>query len=115
MHIKVRKNIVAGKEWKFNENSNGYEGVHTYDHELVWFFVYNKPHGFIIKSLSKKKRQSFEHFLGSGPKNPGCPVDVLMDLYEVVINAIEDFTEGLVMNNEPALPHAPGTTAEITE
>lgn len=115
MQIKVRKNIVAGKEWKFNQNNDGYEGVHTFNHELVWYFVYNKPHGFLIKSLSKKKRQSFEHFLGSGPKNPGCPVDVLMDLYEIVIEAVEDFSENLVMNNEPALPHSPGSTGEITE
>src|SRR5205085_1735779 len=115
MQIKVRKNNVAGKEWKFNQGNEGYQGVHTFNHELVWYFVYNKPHGFLIKSLVKKKRQSFEHFLGSGPKNNACPVDVLMDLYEVVVNAIEDFTEGLVMNNEPALPHPPETAKEIAE
>jgi hypothetical protein len=101
MQIKVRKNIVAGREWKFNQNSEGYEGVHTYNHELVWYYVYNKPKGFLVKSLVKKQRQSFDHFLGSGPKNTGCPVDVLMDLYEIVIDAIEDFSENLVMNNEP--------------
>jgi hypothetical protein len=102
MQIKINKYVVAGKEWKWGKNDDGYEGVHTFNHELVWYYVYNKPKGFLIKSGLKKKRQSFNHFLGSGPRNSGCPVDVLMDLYEIVIDAIEDFSANLVMNNQPA-------------
>ncbi len=107
MQIKIKKNKVAGREWKWNKSEEGYEGVHTFNHELVWYYVYNKPKGFLKKSGTKKKRQSFDHFLGSGPKNSDCPVDVLMDLYEIVIDAIEDFSENLVMNNEAVIQIKP--------
>ena len=66
------------KEWTWNHNSVGYEGVHLYEKQVLWFTHTHNPHG-----GGGANGQSFEDFLANGA---ACfiPNEFRLELYEAV-------------------------------
>jgi len=65
------------KEWIWNENQYGYEGVHLYEGQVLWFTHTHNPHG------GGANGQSFEDFLANGASG-SIPGEFLPELYAVV-------------------------------
>ncbi len=66
------------REWTWNENQYGYEGVHIYGGEVTWFqHSHNPHHGGAACS------QSFKDFLENGPSCT-TPGEYFTELYETV-------------------------------
>lgn len=66
------------KEWTWNHNSEGYEGVHLYEGQVLWFTHTHNPHG-----GGGANGQSFADFLANG----ACcfiPNEFRQELYEAV-------------------------------
>ncbi|HRH44962.1 MAG TPA: hypothetical protein PKY82_25210 [Pyrinomonadaceae bacterium] len=66
------------KEWTWNHNSEGYEGVSLYSDEVLWFSHTHNPH-----SGGAAQEQSFADFLANG----ACcfiPNEFRKELYEAV-------------------------------
>ena len=85
MEIKVIKSQVPKMEWAWNKGKFGADGVHTNEGKLIWYYLNKKAP---LKGV-KTQKQSYVHFLNNGPKNTDVPVDVLLDLYNVVIPAMQ--------------------------
>ena len=85
MEIKVDKKKVPSKDWMWNQTKNGFESVSTSKGKLIWLFTKEKP-----KHRVKRKTQTYLHFLKNGPKNQEVPVDVLLEIYQLVIDAMEE-------------------------
>jgi hypothetical protein len=83
MEIKVDKKRVPSKHWMWNQTKNGFESVSTSKGKLAWLFTKEKPKHSVIR-----KTQSFINFLKNGPKNQDVPVDVLLEIYQLVIDAM---------------------------
>lgn len=66
------------KEWIWNENQSGYEGVHLYEGQVLWFSHSHNPH-----SGGAASGQSFEDFLENGAAC-AIPDEFLPELYAVV-------------------------------
>lgn len=77
--------MSSGKrEWQWNEDRWGYDGVHTYEGNLLWFTHKHNPHG-----GGGARGQSFKEFLENGPiVEP--PPEMLAEIREVVENLIKD-------------------------
>lgn len=86
IEIKVIKSQVPKMEWAWNKSKYGSDGVHTKEGKLVWYYVNRKD----PKKAAKTKKQSYESFLNNGPKNTDVPVDVLLDIYNIVVPAMTD-------------------------
>ena len=66
------------KEWTWNQNSDGYEGVSLYGGEVLWFQHSHNPH-----AGGAAQEQSFIDFLANGA---ACfvPNELRQELYEAV-------------------------------
>jgi hypothetical protein len=89
LDIKIDYSRIPGKEWKWNENEIGYEGVNTFDKSLKWFTYRNALGG---NSLTVK--QTFEDFLKDGPLRESIPADALIEIYDVIMGAVENDSSG---------------------
>jgi len=83
--IKVDKTKIPGEEWTWNHNDSGYDGVNSYEHKLVWFRFNNEK-----QVYEKRIEQLFEDFIKNGPLDDDVPTDIMLDLYELIIDAIEE-------------------------
>ncbi len=59
--------------------------MNSFEQKLQWFTY--KHDSLQIKEPIRE--QSFEDFIKNGPLNENIPADIMLDLYEVIINAIE--------------------------
>lgn len=66
------------KEWTWNHNSDGYEGVHLYEGQVLWFQHSHNPH-----TGGAASGQSFEDFMENGAAC-SIPSEFLKELYDVV-------------------------------
>lgn len=68
----------AKKEWTWNHNSDGYEGVSLYGREVLWFSHSHNPH-----AGGMAQEQSFEDFFANGA---ACfiPNEFRQEFYEAV-------------------------------
>lgn len=89
MEIFIDHNKIPRKEWKWNENEIGFEGVNTFDGCLIWF-TFRYAHGGNTLSIE----QSFEDFLKDGSMKESIPADIMIELYDHVISAVEDYNSG---------------------
>ena len=76
--LKTKPSNPDKKEWTWNEDQYGYEGVHLYGGEVLWFtHTHNPHHGGAAHS------QSFEDFLANGAAG-SIPGEYFQELYEAV-------------------------------
>jgi hypothetical protein len=73
--IKLKKKKVEGRDWTWNRNKYGHEGVHTYEGKLVWYSHKENPH-----AGGGASEQTFEDFLRNGPCGTGAPEKVVKEL-----------------------------------
>lgn len=66
------------KEWTWNEDQYGYEGVHLYEGQVLWFTHTHNPHG-----GGGANGQSFEDFLANGASG-SLPSEYFQELYDAV-------------------------------
>lgn len=66
------------REWRWNETAGGYDGVHTFERNIVWFHESNNPHA------SAGGTQSFEAFMRDGPGQGAIPADARDELFDHV-------------------------------
>jgi len=83
MDIVIDHSRVPKKEWKWDENEAGYEGVNTFDGFLKWFTY---KHGLGGNTITVK--QSYEDFIRDGPLKESMPADVMLDLYDDIMSAM---------------------------
>ena len=83
MDLIVDKSRIPARKWKWNENETNYEGVYTGDGCLIWFTCTNIQEGNILKA-----EQSYEDFIRDGPLNDSIPADIMVELYDCVMNAV---------------------------
>jgi len=57
------KESIPGRDWKWNENEDGFEGVKIEDDRLLWFSHRENPHSPDIAA----RFQEFQSFLNNGP------------------------------------------------
>jgi hypothetical protein len=62
--------------------------VNTFEGRLTWF-VYSKD----THSISISSKQEYVDFIREGPPGESVPVDVMIDLYEALLNAADDMLE----------------------
>lgn len=69
---------VHKKEWTWNHTADGFEGVHLYENQVVWFEHSHNPH-----AGGAAREQQFEDFLENGA---ACfiPGEFLHELYDAV-------------------------------
>ncbi|HJY63959.1 MAG TPA: hypothetical protein VJ455_07370 [Ignavibacteria bacterium] len=84
MDIIIDHSRIPHKEWKWNDNEIGFDGVNTKDGCLKWFTFRNAHGGNTITV-----EQSYEDFLKDGPLKESIPADVIVDLYDEIMNAVE--------------------------
>lgn len=72
--IKVDNALVPGREWKWNETETCFDGVHTFEGQLVWFTHYSNPHA------GCGNTQSFSSFLDDGPNVSNAPMEIVNEL-----------------------------------
>ncbi len=84
LQIEINKTKIPGEEWTWNHDESGHDGVNTFEHKLVWF-----THKDEQKGGGSKLEQSFEDFIMNGPINEDVPTDIMLDLYELIINAMD--------------------------
>lgn len=76
--VKSKPPDLNKKEWTWNEDQYGYEGVHLYGGEVLWFtHTHNPHHGGAAHS------QSFEDFLENGAAG-STPDEYFQELYAAV-------------------------------
>ena len=85
MDLIIGHSRVPRKEWKWNENELGYEGVNTVEGFLKWFTYKNGLGGNTITI-----RQSYEDFIRDGPLKDSMPADIMLELYDDIMSAIND-------------------------
>lgn len=66
---------IPAAEWVWNEDEHGYEGVHTREGKLVWFYHPYYQHG-----GAAAREQTFIDFLQNGPAVDGAPESVLAEI-----------------------------------
>lgn len=82
--MKIDKNKILPEEWTWNKTTAGHEGVHTREHKLAWFIV---DHNAVPDT--RVVSQSYEDFVKDGPPFEDVPYDVMIELYEKILNAVE--------------------------
>jgi len=82
--LKIDKHKIPPKEWRWNKTAGSYEGVHTRDEKLVWFIV---EHNAIPETRAIP--QSYEDFVRDGPPFEDVPFDVMIELYEKILYAVD--------------------------
>ena len=78
-HAKIPK-----REWKWNENEIGYEGVNSFDGCLKWFTYRFGNNGNTVTI-----QQTFEDFLKDGPLKESIPAEMILELYDDVMSAVD--------------------------
>ncbi len=76
--IRITPAKPGKKEWTWNHNSDGYEGVSIYGEEVLWFSHAHNPH-----ASGGAQTQSFENFLEKGPAC-STPSEYFPELFEAV-------------------------------
>lgn len=76
--VKTESIISNKKEWTWNHNSDGYEGVSLYGDEVLWFSHSHNPH-----AGGAAQGQSFADFLADGAAG-FVPNEFRQELYEAV-------------------------------
>lgn len=90
MDINIDSAKVPKREWKWNENEIGFEGVNSFDGCLKWF-TYRHGHNGNTVTI----QQTFEDFIKDGPLKESIPADIMLELYDDVMSAVE--TDGGTM------------------
>ncbi|MGA2669215.1 MAG: hypothetical protein ABSF32_09925 [Ignavibacteria bacterium] len=57
--------------------------MNTFEHKLLWF-----TQRYDSESHIKTKEQTYEDFMRDGPIFDDIPADILVDLYELIVNAV---------------------------
>lgn len=82
MYVKKRKyGRVPKREWTWNENDVGCEGVHTFEGKLVWYRFSGNPHG-----SQAAANQHFADFLEAGPAVEGVPPQIASDVRSFLLD-----------------------------
>ncbi|HMS40682.1 MAG TPA: hypothetical protein PKE69_10675 [Pyrinomonadaceae bacterium] len=76
--VKTETPKTDKKEWTWNHNADGYEGVHLYEGQVLWFQHSHNPH-----AGGAASGQSFEDFLENGA-SCAIPSEFLKELYDAV-------------------------------
>jgi len=84
LELNIDKSRIPQREWRWNENEIGYEGVNTFGGKLKWFTYRNLHNGNIIAS-----EQSFEDYVHYGPLKENTPADVMIEIYQLIMNAVD--------------------------
>jgi len=84
MDLIIDKTKIPRKEWAWNENEIGYEGVNSFDGKLKWFTYRNALQGNMISV-----EQSYEEFIKAGPMKENIPADIMLELYDMIMGAVE--------------------------
>lgn len=73
--------VQAERDWTWGATTEGYEGVHTYEGQLVWYSHSHNPH-----SGGAAREQSFVDFLKDGPAvaMASVPEHILAQVYQAV-------------------------------
>lgn len=79
-----KSKIPNNRLWKWNENEIGYEGVCTNDGMLKWFTFRHALNGHTLAV-----EQSFEEYIKDGPMKESLPVDIMLDIYDVIMKAVQ--------------------------
>ncbi|GEM_PF-2523499 len=79
-----KKKVPNNRLWKWNENEIGYEGVCTNDGMLKWFTFRNAHNAPMLAA-----EQSFEAYIKDGPMKESIPADIMLDIYDVIMNATQ--------------------------
>lgn len=83
MDLIIDRSRIPHREWKWNENQIGHEGVNTFDGCLKWFTYRHAQEG---NTLTVE--QSYEDFIREGPLTDSIPADIMVDLYDSVMGAV---------------------------
>ncbi|HEY3251627.1 MAG TPA: hypothetical protein VGK25_10965 [Ignavibacteria bacterium] len=83
MDLIIDRALIPQKEWKWNENEIGCEGVNTFDGCLKWF-TYRKEHGGNTLTV----QQSYEDFMRDGPLKDSIPADIMLEMYDDIMSAL---------------------------
>ena len=81
----ARKKRVPGREWTWNETSEGYDGVHTYEGKIVWYNFKGNPH-----AGGGGVSQSFHQFLTRGT-NSSAPDYVVKELENFLLEHLPEY------------------------
>jgi hypothetical protein len=84
MDLIINKSKVPDKEWRWNVNEIGYEGVLSYNGKLKWFTFRHALNGNLIAA-----EQRFEDYIKDGPMKENIPPDVMLELYDLIMGAVE--------------------------
>jgi hypothetical protein len=82
--LKINKRKIPKKEWTWDHIEDGYKGVNTYEEKLVWF---TRKNGRLENGSVYK--QSYEDFVRYGPHDDEVPYDIMIELYEKLLYALE--------------------------
>ncbi len=69
----------AKNDWQWNETQSGYDGVHTFEAQLVWYNHNHNPH-----AGGGAAEQSFTSFLEDGPYIRDVPNPILVKVCQAV-------------------------------
>jgi hypothetical protein len=83
MDLIIDRSKIPQKEWKWDENEIGYEGVNTNNNGLKWF-TYRHAH----RGNTLSFEQTYEDFIREGPLKESIPADIMVDLYDCIMNAV---------------------------
>lgn len=84
LQIKINHSKIPGEEWTWNHDDNGHDGVNTFEQKLIW-----SVHAAGFKNGNLRREQTYEDFIMNGPSDENVPTDIMLDLYELIINAME--------------------------
>lgn len=82
---KLRTRRVPGREWTWNENALGCEGVHTFEGRLTWYSFKGNPH-----SGGAAVSQSYKSFLEKGP-NSSAPASIVREVREYLLVHLPEY------------------------
>jgi hypothetical protein len=84
MDLIIDKTRIPRREWVWNETEIGYEGVNSFDGKLKWFTFRNALNGNLIAA-----EQRFEDYIKDGPLKENTPPDVMLEIYDLIMGAVE--------------------------
>jgi hypothetical protein len=84
MDIIIDKTKIPHREWRWNENEIGYEGVRTYGSGLKWF-TFRKQHNGDILGVE----QRYEDYIKDGPLKENLPAEIMLDIYDIIMSAVQ--------------------------
>lgn len=84
MDINIDSSKIPNLEWKWNESEIGYEGVRTQPKGLLWFTFRHAHNGNMLAA-----EQRYEDFMKDGPLKENIPSDVLVEVYDVIMGAVQ--------------------------